>query len=218
MYGLQLDLLAGLLALTEERARRVAARWRRLGYAETARLRPRRPWAWLRRRGRPGAGGGGGGGAGRPAGARRGALRLLGRGPARGGAGRRGAWPAGAADRDPGPAGGRGARRRGAAAGRARRPGAAVITRYLVLVALRGAARLARRLIRSAVIAAAVVAVAPVSLVAGYSAALGWLLGWPPRRLYAAAAWCLPMVGAWLAAAGLRARPGGALAALATPP
>ena len=93
-----------------------------------------------------------------------------------------------------------------------------MITRYLVLVALRGAARLARRLIRAAVIAAAVVAVAPVSLVAGYSAALGWLLGWPPRRLYAAAAWCLPMVGAWLAAAGLRARPGGALAAVATAP
>jgi hypothetical protein len=93
-----------------------------------------------------------------------------------------------------------------------------VIRRYLVLVALRGAARLARRLIRAAVIAAAVVAVAPVSLVAGYSAALAWLLGWPPRRLYAAAAWCLPMAGAWLAAVGLRARPGGALAAVATAP
>lgn len=51
MYGLQLDLLAGLLALTEERARRVAARWRRLGYAETARLGPGRPWVWLSRRG-----------------------------------------------------------------------------------------------------------------------------------------------------------------------
>jgi hypothetical protein len=51
MYGVQLDLLAGLLELTEERARRVGARWRRLGYAESARLGPGRPWVWLTRRG-----------------------------------------------------------------------------------------------------------------------------------------------------------------------
>ena len=62
-----------------------------------------------------------------------------------------------------------------------------MITRYLTLVALRGAVRLAGRLIQIVVIAAALLAAAPVSLVAGYSAALAWLLGWPPRRLYAAA-------------------------------
>jgi hypothetical protein len=51
MYGVQLDLLAGLLGLPAERARRVAARWRRLGYAESARLGPGLPWIWLTRRG-----------------------------------------------------------------------------------------------------------------------------------------------------------------------
>src|ERR1700727_1545818 len=51
MYGLQIDLLAGLLDLREQAARRVVARWRRLGYAEGARLRPRLPWVWLSRRG-----------------------------------------------------------------------------------------------------------------------------------------------------------------------
>jgi hypothetical protein len=51
MYGVQLDLLADLLSLTQERARQVAARWRRLGYAESARIGPGRPWVWLNRRG-----------------------------------------------------------------------------------------------------------------------------------------------------------------------
>ena len=51
MYGVQLDLLADLLGLAPEGARRVAARWRRLGYADSARLGPGRPWVWLTRRG-----------------------------------------------------------------------------------------------------------------------------------------------------------------------
>jgi hypothetical protein len=51
MYGLQTDLLAGLLGLREDAARRVAARWRRLGYTESARLGPGGPWVWLTRRG-----------------------------------------------------------------------------------------------------------------------------------------------------------------------
>jgi hypothetical protein len=51
MYGLQLDLLAGLLGLTQERTRPVVARWRKLGYAESARIGPGRPWTWLTRRG-----------------------------------------------------------------------------------------------------------------------------------------------------------------------
>jgi hypothetical protein len=93
-----------------------------------------------------------------------------------------------------------------------------MITRYLTLVALRGAVRLAGRLLRAALIAAVLLAAAPVSLVAGYSAALAWLLGWPPRRLYAAALWCLPMVAVWLAWTGLRAPSGGALTAVVTAP
>jgi len=51
MYGVQLDLLAGLLDLAPAGAGRVAARWRRNGYADSARIGPGRPWVWLTRRG-----------------------------------------------------------------------------------------------------------------------------------------------------------------------
>jgi hypothetical protein len=51
MYGVQLDQLAALLSLTEERARAVSARWRSLGYAASARLGPGRAWLWLTRPG-----------------------------------------------------------------------------------------------------------------------------------------------------------------------
>jgi hypothetical protein len=51
MYGVQLDLLAGMLGVPAERARPVVARWRQLGYADTARLGPGKPWVWLTRRG-----------------------------------------------------------------------------------------------------------------------------------------------------------------------
>ncbi len=55
-------------------------------------------------------------------------------------------------------------------------------------------------LLRLALLAALAAALAPVTLVAAGAAAFGWWRGWPPRRLYAAAAWCAPMVIAWLAA------------------
>jgi hypothetical protein len=51
MYGLQLDQLAGVLGLSEARARRVAAGWRARGQAESARLGPGPPWTWLTRAG-----------------------------------------------------------------------------------------------------------------------------------------------------------------------
>jgi hypothetical protein len=56
------------------------------------------------------------------------------------------------------------------------------------------------RLLQFAAIAAVAIAVAPVTLVAAGSAAFGWWRGWPPRRLFTAAAWCLPMAVVWLAA------------------
>jgi hypothetical protein len=59
------------------------------------------------------------------------------------------------------------------------------------------------RLLRVAALAAIAVALAPVTLAAAVSAAAGWWRGWPPRRLYAAAAWGAPMVAAWLAAVAL---------------
>ena len=50
MYGIQLDQLA-LLVGGERSARAAVARWRSLGYAETARLSPGPPWLWVTRAG-----------------------------------------------------------------------------------------------------------------------------------------------------------------------
>jgi hypothetical protein len=47
---------------------------------------------------------------------------------------------------------------------------------------------------------AALALLAPVTVVAAGAAAFAWWRGWPPRRLFAAAAWCLPMVAVWLTA------------------
>jgi hypothetical protein len=51
MYGVQLDQLATVLGMTEQRAGGFALRWRRLRYAESARRGPGRPWIWLTRAG-----------------------------------------------------------------------------------------------------------------------------------------------------------------------
>ena len=64
-----------------------------------------------------------------------------------------------------------------------------------------------------AVLAAAIVLAAPVSWSPALAVALAWLRGWPPRRLYRAAAWCLPMVAVWLAAVAAPASPWPRLAA-----
>ena len=55
-------------------------------------------------------------------------------------------------------------------------------------------------LLRLALLAAVAVALAPVTAVAGGAAGYAWWRGWTPRRLYKAAAWCLPMAAAWLIA------------------
>ena len=81
-----------------------------------------------------------------------------------------------------------------------------MIRRYSRLLALRTAALVAVRVIRVAATAALVVAAAPVSLAAVISAALAWLLGWPPRRLYRAALCCVPMLAVWLAATAIATR------------
>lgn len=64
----------------------------------------------------------------------------------------------------------------------------------------RAAGRGAFWVLRVAVVAAAAVAVAPVTLVAVGAAGCAWWRGWTPRRLYEAAAWCLPMAAGWLIA------------------
>jgi len=81
-----------------------------------------------------------------------------------------------------------------------------VIGRYLSLMAVLAALRLAGRLARAAAIALLVVAAAPVSLVAALAVTLAWLGGWPPRRLYRAALACLPMVAVWLVAVAIAGR------------
>jgi hypothetical protein len=55
-------------------------------------------------------------------------------------------------------------------------------------------------LARVFIVAAGAVALAPVTLVAAGAFCYGWWRGAPPRRVYLAALWCLPMVAAWLVA------------------
>jgi len=81
-----------------------------------------------------------------------------------------------------------------------------VIRRYLGVMAVLAALRLAGRLARAAAIVLLVVAAAPVSLVAALAVTLAWLGGWAPRRLYRAALACLPMVAVWLVAAAIAGR------------
>jgi hypothetical protein len=54
--------------------------------------------------------------------------------------------------------------------------------------------------------AALAVAAAPLSLVAACAVAVAWAAGWPPRRLYQAALWCLPMLAAWVVATAVATR------------
>jgi hypothetical protein len=49
--------------------------------------------------------------------------------------------------------------------------------------------------------AALAVVLAPVTVVGLATYALAWYRGWPPRRLYLAAAWCSPLAAGWLGAA-----------------
>jgi len=88
-----------------------------------------------------------------------------------------------------------------------------MIRRYLGFLMLRALARMIWRLLRVAVVVAALILAAPVVVVAAYAAALAWFLGWPPRQLYRAAAWCLPMLAAWLAAMAAGGQPWPRLAA-----
>ena len=81
-----------------------------------------------------------------------------------------------------------------------------MIRRYLGLLAVLAAVRAAGRLAKYAAVALVVIAAAPVSLVATGAVTVAWLRGWPPRRLYRAALWCLPMVGVWLTATAITTR------------
>jgi hypothetical protein len=60
------------------------------------------------------------------------------------------------------------------------------------------------RSVAALAVLAALVLVAPVTLVALTAAGLAWLRGWQASRLYRAAAWCMPMVVVWLVATALQ--------------
>ena len=51
MYGVQLDQLADVLGTRAKRTQVITARWRDLGYAESARRGPGPPWIWVTRAG-----------------------------------------------------------------------------------------------------------------------------------------------------------------------
>jgi hypothetical protein len=80
-----------------------------------------------------------------------------------------------------------------------------VIRRYLGLLAVLALVRVAAKLLKVAAAVTLIIAAAPVSLVAAGTVAAAWRAGLPPRRVYRAALWSLPMVGAWLAAAAAAA-------------
>jgi hypothetical protein len=76
---------------------------------------------------------------------------------------------------------------------------------YLRLHLLLWALRAAWRMLRWLVTAAILIAAAPITIVAAVAYAGAWLRGWPPARLWRAAAWALPMTGVYLAAHALHA-------------
>jgi len=82
-----------------------------------------------------------------------------------------------------------------------------VIGRRLSLVVAQAILRVLARVLGAVALAAVAAAAAPVSLVAAGALAAAWRQGWLPRRLFAAAAWCGPMVAVWLAWTA-RAAPG----------
>jgi hypothetical protein len=72
--------------------------------------------------------------------------------------------------------------------------------------------RTAGRLLVWALLAAVLVAVAPLTLVTATALFGAWLRGWPPARLWRAARWALPMTAIYLAGRAVQARTRQALA------
>ena len=92
--------------------------------------------------------------------------------------------------------------------------GDAVVTfwAYLRFQVLLWALRATWRVLKWAIIAAVLIIAAPVTVVAAVAYAGAWLRGWPPAKLWRAAAWSLPMTGVYLAGRALQARTWRALA------
>jgi hypothetical protein len=90
-----------------------------------------------------------------------------------------------------------------------------MIRRWLGLLIAQLVFRVVVGTIAALIATATAIAAAPVTLVAFGAFATAWSRGWPPRRLLLAAAWCAPMVLAWLAAG---AASGAGLSGVATLP
>ncbi|WP_300612917.1 hypothetical protein [Trebonia sp.] len=80
------------------------------------------------------------------------------------------------------------------------------VWRVLRLLAVLWLLKRAFRLLRALILTAIVVALWPVTLTAAVAAFAAWLRGWPPARLYWAAAWSAPVTAVYLIAAALQAR------------
>ena len=74
-----------------------------------------------------------------------------------------------------------------------------IVRAVVLLWLLRQALRLARVL----TVVAVLVVLWPVTVTALLAGGAAWLAGWPPARLYRAAAWAAPMAGVWLVAVAL---------------
>jgi hypothetical protein len=88
-----------------------------------------------------------------------------------------------------------------------------VITRYLGFLVVRGMVRVTARVLGVLAGVGLLILAFPVTLAGGYALTLAWFLGWPPRQLYRAAGYCLPMVAAWVAALAVAGDSAGQLAA-----
>jgi hypothetical protein len=81
-----------------------------------------------------------------------------------------------------------------------------MIRRWLSLLIAQAIFKAAIRVVMLTLGAVIAIAAAPVSAVAAGAFAIAWSRGLPPRRLLTAAAWCGPMVVAWLAAVAVAGR------------
>jgi hypothetical protein len=82
-----------------------------------------------------------------------------------------------------------------------------MIRRWLALLLAQAIIKLAARLCLAVILLGLAVAAAPATVLAAGAVGVAWARGWPPSRLFAAAAWCAPMVATWLIADGLSRGP-----------
>src|ERR1700722_13253710 len=82
-----------------------------------------------------------------------------------------------------------------------------MIRRWLALLLAQAIIKVATRLCLAVILLGLAVAAAPAAVLAAGAIAIAWARGWPPGRLFAAAAWCTPMVATWLIFAGLSGGP-----------